>query len=197
MIRILLTPVIDDTSRTGRTEVSCIQIGRPNTGDDTLAQVAILCAMPPADDTPEIVVERYKYILQQIHTVNENVYRFLGIFQALVTALVTAALVLFISYSKWNINASTARTAETGLLVLITVIAGFTVLLLVVGVLSWVDYRHEECEVTEKYVAAGFRKKPRLRNFYRWYETYIILFVVAVTVLLWILAESFLIPRIK
>lgn len=153
--------------------------------------------MPSADDTPEIVVERYKYILQQIHTVNENVYRFLGIFQALVTALVTVALALFVSYSKWNIKASTARSAELGLLILITIIAAFTVLLLVVGILSWVDYRHEECEVTEKYVAAGFRTNPRLRNFYRWYETYIILFVVAVTVLLWILGESFLIPRIK
>jgi hypothetical protein len=33
-------------------------------------------AMPVAEDTPAIVAERYKYILQQIHTVNENVYRF-------------------------------------------------------------------------------------------------------------------------
>ena len=82
---------------------------------------------------------------------------------------------MFVSYSKWNIKASTARSAELGLLILITIIAAFTVLLLVVGILSWVDYRHEECEVTEKYVAAGFRTKPRLRNFYRWYETYMIL----------------------
>lgn len=152
--------------------------------------------MPPAEDTPAIVVERYKYILQQIHTVNENVYRFLAIFQTLVTAIVTAALGLFISYRKWNIAPSTARTGELGLFVLATAIAGFTILLIVVGVMSWLDYRREECDLTTKYFAADFRSKPRVRNFYRWYETYIVLFVVTVTVLIWILGESFIIPRI-
>ena len=35
----------------------------------------------------EFALERYKYILQQIHTVNENVYRFLAIYQTLAVAL--------------------------------------------------------------------------------------------------------------
>lgn len=70
--------------------------------------------MPAAEETPAIVAERYKYILQQIHTVNENVYRFLTIFQTLLTAIVTAALALFVSYSKWGISPSTARTGVTG-----------------------------------------------------------------------------------
>lgn len=152
--------------------------------------------MPPDDATPTIVVERYKYILQQIHTVNENVYRFLAIFQTLVTAIVTAALGLFVGYRKWNIAPETARTGELGLLILATVIAAFTVLLVVVGVLSWFDYRSEECDLTARYFARDFRSKPKLRNFYRWYETYIVLFIVAVTILIWILSESFIIPRI-
>ena len=153
--------------------------------------------MPDAEDTPAIVVERYKYILQEIHTVNENVYRFLAIFQAVVTALVTAMLLLFVSYSKWCIAPGTARTGVRGLLALITVIAGFTILLILVGVLSWLDYRREECELTTNYFVVGFRSPPRLRNFYRWYETYIVLFIIAITVLLWVLSETFLIPRIK
>jgi hypothetical protein len=153
--------------------------------------------MPSAEDTPAIVVERYQYILQQLHTVNENVYRFLAIFQTVVTALVTAALALFVGYSKWKIAPGTARTGVLGLLVLATVIAAFTILLIVVGVLAWLDYRREECELTAKYFAADFRSPPRLRNFYRWYETYIVLFIIAVTVLLWILVTALLIPRIK
>lgn len=152
--------------------------------------------MPPTEDPSPIVVERYKYILQQIHTANENVYRFLAIFQTLVTALVTAALVLFVSYSKWKISPSSARAGVHGVLTLITIIAGFTVLMVVIGVLSWLDYRREECELTAKYFARDFRSPPRLRNFYRWYETYIVLFVIGITVLLWILGEAFLIPRI-
>lgn len=43
----------------------------------------------------------------------------------------------------------------------------------------------------------GFRSQPKIRNFYRWYETYIILFVLAATALLWILGEAFLVPRVK
>lgn len=153
--------------------------------------------MPPAEDTPAIVVERYKYILQQINSVNENVYRFLAIFQTLVTAIVTAALVLFVSYSKWKIAPATARTGIQGALILVTVIACFTILLIVIGVASWLDYRREEIELTARYFAPGFRSQPKIRNFYRWYETYIILFVLAATALLWILGEAFLVPRIK
>lgn len=153
--------------------------------------------MLSAEDVPSIVIERYRYILQQINTVNENVYRFLAIFQAIVTALVTAALVFFVSYSKWGIAPSTARTGLRGLLVLITVIAGFTILLIAVGILSWLDYRREECELTAKYFAADFRIPPKLRNFYRWYETFIILLIIVITVLLWVLTEVFLIPKIK
>jgi hypothetical protein len=78
----------------------------------------------------------------------------------------------------------------------VTVAACFTVLLVVVGVLSWIDYRREECELTAKYFEAEFRKPPRLRNFYRWYETYIVLFVIGATVLLWVLSETVVIPRI-
>jgi hypothetical protein len=143
--------------------------------------------MPPAEDTPAIVVERYRYILQQINSMNENVYRFLAIFQTLVTAIVTAALVLFVSYSKWKIAPATARTGIQGALILVTVI----------GVASWLDYRREEVELTARYFAPGFRSQPKIRNFYRWYETYIILFVLAATALLWILGEAFLVPRIK
>ena len=58
-------------------------------------------------------------------------------------------------------------------------------------------HRWEECDLTAKYFAADFRSRPQARNFYRWYETYILLFVLAVTTLLWVLGESFLIPRIK
>lgn len=153
--------------------------------------------MPAAEETPAIEAERYKYILQQIHTVNENVYRFLAIFQTLVTAIVTAALALFVSYSKWGISPSTARTGVTGLLILATVIAAFTLLLVVVGVLSWLDYRREECELTARYLEPGFRKPPRVGNFYRWYETYVIIFIIAVTITIWILGEVLIIPKIK
>jgi hypothetical protein len=142
----------------------------------------------------ELTLERYKYILQQIHTVNENLYRFLAIYQTLATALVGAALALFVGYRAWHIPAGTARTGVVGLLTLTTVIAAFTVILVVVGVLTWLDYRNEECDLTDKTVFVGFRSRPRTRNVYRWYETYVIAFIAVSIAAMWILAGLLLLP---
>jgi hypothetical protein len=145
----------------------------------------------------EFELERYKYILQQIHTVNENVYRFLAIYQALAVALISGALVLFVGYKKWGIQASVARSGVIGLMWLVTIIAAFVVLLIIVGLFSWFDYRTEECELTDVVISKGFRKPPQPRNFVRWYETYIILFILASIVFLWSYTLAFVLPAMK
>lgn len=142
----------------------------------------------------ELTLERYKYILRQIHTVNENLYRFLAIYQTLATTLVGAMLVLFVGYRGWHIPAETARTGVVGLLTLITVIAAFTVILIVIGVLTWLDYRNEESDLTDKTVFVGFRTRPRPRNLYRWYETYVVAFIIASITVMWLLAGLLLLP---
>jgi hypothetical protein len=162
----------------------------------------ILRAMPPnATPTADVVappfaIERYKYILQQIHEVNANVYRFLALYQTLSTAVGGAALWLFVNYRGWEITPDVARAGFRGLLLLQTAVAVFVALLVFVGILTWLDYRREECELTEVYYQAGFRKPPRLRNFYRWYETYVLVFILGLSGLLWYVGESFLVPRI-
>lgn len=145
---------------------------------------------------PEFVIERYKYILQQIHTINENVYRFLALFQAVSTALVTATLALFVGHNKWGIPPDVAHAGIVGLLLLITASAAFVVLLIIVGIASWIDYRQEECELAHRFFLSDFRTPPRLRNCLRWYETYIALFIIIVTSLLWILATVYLLPHL-
>jgi hypothetical protein len=149
---------------------------------------------PGVQQGNEFRLERYKYILQQIHTVNENVYRFLAIYQALAVALVSGGLTLFVGYRRWNISALVARDGIVGLLVLLTMVAGFTALLVVIGILNWLDYRREECELTDVAVYRGFRKPPSTRNFFRWYETYILLFIVGSAVSLWACALICVIP---
>jgi hypothetical protein len=161
--------------------------------------MAALGSSPTATSSTEassIVVERYKYILQQIRTTNENVARFLAIYQTTITALVAAALALFVNYPTWKIAPDLARTGLRGLLLLATAVAAFTILMIVVGALSWLEYRKEECELTQKYLPSSFRRPPQMRNFYRWYETYVLLFVICSTVALWILADAILFPRI-
>ena len=152
---------------------------------------------PDSEIRKEFSLERYRYILQQIHTVNENAYRFLAVYQTLATALVGATLALFVGYEKWHIAASTARGGIIGLLSLTTVVAAFTTMLITVGALAWLDYRNEECDITDEMVGVGFRARPRPGNFFRWYETYIVLFILVSVIVMWVLAVLFLLPAIN
>ncbi|MBK3576752.1 hypothetical protein JHN63_23685 [Streptomyces sp. MBT65] len=145
----------------------------------------------------EFALERYRYILQQIHAVNENAHRFLALYQTLATALVSAALALFVGYRKWNVPPSTARGGVIGLLTLVTVVAAFTSTLIVVGALAWLDFRNEECDITDEMVGPGFRKRPRPGNFLRWYETYVLLFILVSVITMWVLAAFLLLPAMR
>jgi hypothetical protein len=144
-----------------------------------------------------VQLERYKFIQQQLHTLNENVYKFLALYQTLATTLVGAGLALFVGYQKWGIDAKTARAGVTALLWLLTLVAAFTVLLIVVGVLSWIDYRREECELTDQTVYRGFRRPPRMGNLFRWYETYIVLFIAGSVVFVWGYAAVLILPAMR
>ncbi|MGV9311127.1 hypothetical protein ACWDR0_02895 [Streptomyces sp. NPDC003691] len=143
----------------------------------------------------EFALERYRYLLQQINAVNENVHRFLAIYQTLATALVGAAVALFVGYRKWGLAPDVARSGVIGLLVLATVVAVFTCLLVVIGALAWLDYRNEECDLTDEIVGPGFRTRPRSGNLLRWYETYVLLFILGSVATMWLLAGLLLLPE--
>jgi hypothetical protein len=159
--------------------------------------VVVAMTAPGGDRDLAFEVERYKYLLQQLHTTNENVYRFLAIYQTLATVLVGAALALFVRYEDWHIDPGIARLGIVALLATVTVIAGFTVLLIVVGVLNWLDYRKEECELTDAAVRPGFRKPPEPGNLWRWYETYIVLFIAVSIAVMWLGAALLLLPAMS
>jgi hypothetical protein len=145
----------------------------------------------------EFALERYRYILQQIHAVNENAHRFLALYQTLATALVGAALALFVGYQKWQVEPAIARGGVIGLLILVTVVAAFTVTLIVVGAIAWIDYRNEECDITDEMVRPGFRRRPRSSNLFRWYETYVSLFIIVSVITMWSLAGVFILPAMR
>ncbi|WP_308405193.1 hypothetical protein [Streptomyces sp. B93] len=153
---------------------------------------------PEAEATRnEFALERYRYILQQIHAVNENGHRFLAIYQTLATTLVGAALALFVGYRRWGVEPDTARGGIIGLLVLTTVVAAFTVTQIVVGTLAWLDYRNEECDITDQMVEPGFRKRPKPENFFRWYETYVVAFILISIITMWSLASLLMLPKVQ
>ncbi|WP_229068992.1 hypothetical protein [Actinoplanes sp. DH11] len=148
------------------------------------------------DDGRDFELERYKFILQQLHTVNENVHRFLGLFQAIATGLLTVGIALFVGYKKWDLAPDIAATGIEAVMWLITLTAGFTLLLVVAGVFSWIDYRREECQLLERHVRLNARSAPRLSNFWRWYETYVVLFILLAIVFLWFYVNAVILPTI-
>lgn len=151
----------------------------------------------PSSTRNDFALERYRFILQQIQAVNENAHRFLAIYQTLATSLVGAALALYVGYRRWGISADVARGGVIGLLILATLVAGFTITLITVGALAWLDYRNEECDITDEIVGVGFRKRPRASNLLRWYETYVLLFIFTSIITMWILASFLLLPKMK
>lgn len=158
------------------------QPGQPGPGSDAIAQLQL---------------ERYKYILQQMNIANEGTYRYLGLYQALAVTLGGAILGLFAGYKRWGIEPHIARTGVVGLMGMLTVVACFATLMIVVGVFSWIDYRREECEFTDKYVHSGFRSPPRLKNFVRWHETYVVLLILLTVVLIWVYVTTAILPGIR
>ncbi|WP_241778558.1 hypothetical protein [Streptomyces sp. AcH 505] len=145
----------------------------------------------------QFALERYRYILQQIQAVNENAHRFLAIYQTLATTLVGAALTLFVGYRKWQVEPDAARSGVIGLLVLTTMVAAFTATQIAVGAVAWLDYRNEECDITDEMVGENFRKRPRPGNLLRWYETYVLLFIIFSVILMWALCGFLILPGIK
>ena len=50
----------------------------------------------PDDPAINFKLERYKYILGQINFLNENLHKYLTLFQTLATAIVSAAVAVFV-----------------------------------------------------------------------------------------------------
>ena len=178
-------------------EASPVQGEVPPSPHETTVQSGVPSATPnpPKDsDGTEFALERYKFILEQIHTVNENLYRFLAIYQTLATTLAGGALTIFVGYRHWDISAATARGGVVGLLALVTVIAGFTTVLIAVGVIAWLDYRQEECDLTDEMIRPGFRSRPSTANIFRWYELYVLIYIWASVLAMWLLAELLVLP---
>jgi hypothetical protein len=165
-------------------------------GADETHTVPSLSAASP-DKNHEFALARYRYILEQINSLNDNVHKFLAIYQALSTALSSAIVAIFIGYRNWKIEPPVARKGVICLMGMETLVSLFSMLLIIIGVLAWLDYRTEECELTDRFAHRGFRKPPRLGNFIRWYETYVLLFILTATILMWVFSLVFILPEVK
>jgi hypothetical protein len=142
-------------------------------------------------------LERYKYILGQLNSLNENLHKYLTLFQTLTTAIVSAGVAVFVSWQKLGITASMAQLSIRILLGLLVILAAFVILSVISGVFSWLDYRREEVKLLDKTVETGFRSLPNVKNFWRWYETYVVVFVLSVVIIALVFVERQVLPQIQ
>ncbi len=142
-------------------------------------------------------MEYYKHILQEIRTLNENIHKFLTLFQTLATFIIGGGIGVFVSWKSLKIGAETARVAVQGSLGLLLLLTFFIILAVIANIISWFDYRKEEVKLLEDIAKPNFRKPPTLQNIWRWFETYILLFMIAITILVFIYVEYQIIPLIK
>jgi hypothetical protein len=163
----------------------------PNfTGDFTLSNGV------PDEKKGDFKLERYKFILQQINSLNESVHKYLTLYQTLATAIVGGIVLIFVSWKQLKIEASVAKAGVEGLLVLFIILTLFILVSLCAGVASWFDYRKEENEVLDDAIAKDYRKAPRLGNLWRWNETYVVLFIVAMAFAVVLYISICLVPQI-
>jgi hypothetical protein len=76
-------------------------------------------------------------------------------------------------------------------------LGAYVILSILASVFSWYDYRKEEVKLSNDCVEQTFRKAPSLRNFWRWQETYFILFMIVVIIFAYAYVEYQIIPLIK
>lgn len=150
-----------------------------------------------ADKSNEFKLERYKYILQQLNSLNEQTHKYLTLFQTLITAIVGGAIVIFISWKELKVDAAIAKMALNGIVILIIILTLFVVSSVIAGIFSWMDYRREESNLINDIVGSKFRELPSWRNIWRWHELYVLLFLVIIAFGLIVFLEFWVIPLIQ
>jgi hypothetical protein len=145
----------------------------------------------------EFILERYKYILQQIHTLNESHQKYLNLYQSLTVAIVGGIIAIFAGWKSLQLTTEIPVIGIRGLETLLIILSGFVIVSILSSIAAWQDYRKEEVELLDIIVRPGFRKPPKLRNFWYWQETYFVVGVIISAVTICAYVELFLIPNIR
>lgn len=152
---------------------------------------------PESDKGKEFKLEHYKYILQQRQALNDNVHKYLALFQTLITGIAAGGMAIFVGWKELKIDATTARLSIKGLLWLAMILATFVMASILSTIFTWFDNRREEIKLLHQEIGPDYGKRPSWKNFWRWHETYFLLFLLVVMVLIYRFTENQLLPLIK
>lgn len=141
-------------------------------------------------------LERYKFILQQLNSLNEGTHKYIALYQTLVTAIIGAGFAIYATWQGEKLSSETARLGIKAFLWLFTILTLFVILSMIMNAISWFDYRKEEVKLLSDEVGKDFRKAPTFKNIWRWSETWFVIFLIAMIILIWTFVQNWIIPSI-
>ena len=127
-------------------------------------------------------LERYKYVLEQKKGLNERTFKIVTIYQAIVLALAGAQFKIMAELADNKLDSALASDATWILFGIFVFISTTTVALLGGGLAAWMGYKRDEASIIS-YSIGNDDNMPFIKKIFRWYETYLILAIVAGVIL--------------
>ena len=126
---------------------------------------------------PDLVVERYRFILGQISAANGAMATLLTFYHGAIAAVVAGVSFALGGTSQSAVMRSLIILALDGAILVVGILSVFVALQVIAHVFSWFDLRKEEVNLLS---AQGInRAPPKWRNAWRWSELYLLVFVLA------------------
>lgn len=142
------------------------------------------------------LLERYKYVLEQKRALNSTTFKIATIYQALMLAVCTAAYTVEKQALAADLPIVLAEGSLKILGVAAVVIGMFACLMILSGLNAWLKYRRDESDI-EGQVYGQSRRPPSWYDAIRWYETYLLLTILVVTVAVVSIIFAFALPSLK
>lgn len=143
--------------------------------------------------TNPYAIERYKYILEQKKRLNDVTFKIAAFYQTIFLALLAAQFKLLETASTRDTEIELMRIGSWGLFWMLTGVSLICVATLVAGIISWLGYRREET-VFEMEIGQEIRPTPSLKNALSWYETYIIIAIIGVSLAHYVTLTRYILP---
>lgn len=137
--------------------------------------------------TQQARIERYKFVLLELARLSENTHKHTRYLLAIFPAFASAVIAL--KFGDKGLESNTKlffSHIAIGFLCVFTLASLFIVASVLADIASWIDYRKEEVALVNM-MGGDFRKVPEIKNFWRWYETYLITFVAIFVTASWAL----------
>lgn len=149
-----------------------------------------------SDSAGEFLLERYKYILDQKKALNETTFKIAALYQAVIVVLFAGEFAVVKDFLSRGVSAEVAKMASWAIFAMNLLLATICLTLLIGGALAWLSYRKEQIEI-ELYAMKMKRQELKKTNLLRWYETYIAISIVSVSLFHLVLLCMYISPLLS